>query len=703
MDKRTFHCRRTRRAAILAGLILFGWFELWKDWEPIKRVGSRSFTLARKTPWSKVPTQWVGGGGSVPLPSLMVQDEAHTVSQPLQQPKFFDDDLPDVIRIPFEEAVKDVELEGWEDEWFSTGNYNKGQFGQLAEPKLDFVYNWVNGSDEAFRRSLHTYEQQSPLNDAQGVWLSRHGMNRYRDWDELRFSLRSLNSYAKKFINKIQLLVNSVEDYESASGIVDTLPQRPDWLRDNDETNGIVQILGQESFFGEKEKACLPTFNSLSIESQIYMTPSTTDHMVALSDDMFLGMEHAASDFYSPLFGPVMAFKTDHYNAKSLSKGSMPSFGEKPFAYYTSYLLNHRFGERNRHVQAHFAHSVSRAVMREAMASFPRPSMHGACQRFRGEDKYQIYPWFASFHYSIERFREALLWSFVALRSDADADDYLDYAERSRLLAAIEVGQRQFAGRDAPSASSPAETGAEAEAEAAVAAAAETTTTTTTTRTRTTRTTTTIAPTGLRDRMYLKVAQMLRGAGLQPPKVNVNVLWTAIDGPQTIHKVKCDGFHVDKCLGDSFASPLSDDGAGSRNPDFAVSNVFARLAHEHPACGDCLLKFALAAVPRGLEPLLPPADARPADRDVIVRALKKYQHTVVDTDTMKFFMVKDSEQARAELLERTIERGAAFGQWCFNDDVMTESAEEVDKVRGIMRRVFETLWPERTAWERTEL
>ncbi|KAI1284030.1 hypothetical protein F5Y07DRAFT_407533 [Xylaria sp. FL0933] len=662
MEKRTFHFRRNRRLAFLAISILLGWLELWKNWELIKLAGSRSLLLSRKTSWPKVPAQWATGGDSAILPKLAVQDETGVISQILEQSKPFYDDLPDVIRIPFEEAVKDVELAGWEDEWFSSGHYNKNRFGLLTEPKLDFVYNWVNGSEEAFKRSMHTYEQQSPLNDAQGIWMSQHSMNRYRDWDELRYSLRSLNAHAKGFINKIQLLVNSVRGNGAASDGADMLPQRPIWLSDDDETKGVIQVLGQESFFGEKEKECLPTFNSL--KSQIYMTPSTTDQMVALSDDMFLGMDHAASDFYSPLFGNVMAFKSDHYNAKSLSKGSMPSFGEKPFAYYTSYLLNHRFGERNRQVQAHFAHSVSRAVMSEAMASFPRPSMNGACQRFRGESLYQIYPWFAGFHYSIERFREVLIWSFIALRSDIDSNGYLDFEERSRLLAAIELGKHQFGKRDS----------------------------------------TVAPPPGLiyeRDRMYLKIAQLLQQAGLQPPKVNVNVLWTSMDGPATIRKVKCNTFSVDKCLGDSFESSLSDE--MSRNPDFTVSNVFARLSQAHPSCGDCLLKFALATVPRGLEPLLPPADTKPKDRDVIIKALKKYQHTIVDTDTMKFFMVKDAEQAKAELLERTIERGTAFGQWCFNDDVMTESPEEVDRVRSIMRRVFETLWPQRTAWERNEV
>lgn len=49
--------------------------------------------------------------------------------------------LPDVVRIPFEEAVKDVILHGWEDEWLSSANFNSQKFDSLQEPKLDFVYN----------------------------------------------------------------------------------------------------------------------------------------------------------------------------------------------------------------------------------------------------------------------------------------------------------------------------------------------------------------------------------------------------------------------------------------------------------------------------------------------------------------------------------------------------------------------------------
>ena len=297
--------------------------------------------------------------------------------------------------------------------------------------------------------------------------------------------------------------------------------------------------------------------------------------------------------------------------------------------------------------------------MRETMASFPRPAVQGACERFRGESQhYQIYPWYASFHYSIERFREVLLWSFIMTKSDVNGDGYLDWDERRSILDNIEPGWRLLAGSGS---SAPAKQDEN------------------------------------RVRMYYRMPQVLEDAGLEPPKANVNVLWTSIDGPETIRNLKCNDFEVDKCFGDSFGSPLSDE--ASQNPDFMASNLFSRLASQHGECGDCLLKFALASAERGLGPLLPPKSKK-QDREVVIKALKKYQHTIVDPDAMKFVMIKDAEQAETELLERTIKQGKAYGQYCLNDDVMTEDEEQVSKVAQTMTALFEELWPEKGRWER---
>jgi hypothetical protein len=237
--------------------------------------------------------------------------------------------LPEVIRIPFEEAVEDIRLQGWEDDWFSSASFDPREHGTLEEPKIDFVYNWVNGSDEGFKAVKHKYELNSPLNDNDGKWMAKHSVNRYRDWDELRYSFRSLDKYARTFINKVQVLVNLINVSKSNTTILQ--PQRPRWLKNDESTNQNVQVLSQEDFFDETQKECLPSFDSLSLETQIYNTPSTVDQLVALSDDMFLGAPHSAADFYSPLFGPMLAFKHNHYNVKDINKADIPTFGEKPY------------------------------------------------------------------------------------------------------------------------------------------------------------------------------------------------------------------------------------------------------------------------------------------------------------------------------------------------------------------------------------
>jgi hypothetical protein len=48
------------------------------------------------------------------------------------------DALPDMVFVPFEDAITDVNLSGWEDLWVSKARYTGPK---LAEPMIDFVYN----------------------------------------------------------------------------------------------------------------------------------------------------------------------------------------------------------------------------------------------------------------------------------------------------------------------------------------------------------------------------------------------------------------------------------------------------------------------------------------------------------------------------------------------------------------------------------
>lgn len=52
------------------------------------------------------------------------------------------DTLPDLLFVPFEDAVKDVEMMGWEDLWVADARY---EGPNLPEPRIDFVYNCTYG------------------------------------------------------------------------------------------------------------------------------------------------------------------------------------------------------------------------------------------------------------------------------------------------------------------------------------------------------------------------------------------------------------------------------------------------------------------------------------------------------------------------------------------------------------------------------
>lgn len=325
-------------------------------------------------------------------------------------------------------------------------------------------------------------------------------------------------------------------------------------------------------------------------------------------------------------------------------------FGEKPFLIYTSWLLNRRFGERKRKGQIHFGHSISRSVTREAINSFPRPAMQSACQRFRGETGFQLYSWYVTFHYTIERHREALLWSYIMIRSDTDQNGNLGWQERQAIMEDLEEGMIKE------------------------------------------------GQPGFRKRMFYNMNEALESVGLEAPKVNVDVQWTSLDGPAAINNIECFEFNVNECLAPGFSTPLSDE--HNKNHVFSTASIFDRVTRQHPKCGDCLIKLLLNRVQKGLSPLLPHADTQAEDRATVIKALWKYQYTIVDPDAF-FVMITDAEQVENVLFKRLVKRKGKVGQLCLNDDVNTEEETAVANVRKVMIKLLETMVPEPSRFEKT--
>ena len=99
------------------------------------------------------------------------------------------------------------------DEDYCSPNY-KNNIGHrsfaehLCYPEIDAVYTWVNGSDPVWLKEMLFYKSQldskrSDLSDS----VDSFSQSRFRDNDELRYSLRSIEKFAP-WIRKIFIVTN---------------------------------------------------------------------------------------------------------------------------------------------------------------------------------------------------------------------------------------------------------------------------------------------------------------------------------------------------------------------------------------------------------------------------------------------------------------------------------------------------------------
>jgi hypothetical protein len=283
--------------------------------------------------------------------------------------------------------------------------------------------------------------------------------------------------------------------------------------------------------------------------------------------------------------------------------------------------------------------------MREAIEAFPRPEIRSACKRFRGEPGFQLYSWYVANHYLIERHREVLLWGYIMLRSDLDRDGILSWEERQTIVAELAAGAKN-AGKSS-----------------------------------------------FRRKIFYHVPSMLKQAGLRPPQVNTNSLWTSLDGPQSIRDADCSEFVIDECLAPGF---LTDDSPASKmNPTFSSAVIFDRLARQVPRCGDCLLKGLLQQTQSGLGPLLPHKGSQDADRELVVKAAMRYKYVVVDPSDTLFVMITDADQIDSTLYRHYVKDQKPLpGQMCLNDDVVTTDDQELQDIQSALIDLLAGLFPE---------
>lgn len=123
--------------------------------------------------------------------------------------------------------------------------------------KIDVVYTWVT-YDDRLRDEIYKLKGEEKNDNS--------NPNRYITNDELKYSLRSLETFAD-WIHKIYIVVHD--------------HQRPSWLQETKK----LKIIKHSDIIPLKY---LPTYNSLCIESFLYRIPNLTEKYIYFNDDLLL-------------------------------------------------------------------------------------------------------------------------------------------------------------------------------------------------------------------------------------------------------------------------------------------------------------------------------------------------------------------------------------------------------------------------------
>jgi hypothetical protein len=142
---------------------------------------------------------------------------------------------------------------------------------------VDIVYLWVDGKDLGWRAKRRQALMQLSDDGSEAIAKFGNVEGRFRDNDELLYSLRALEKFFPKH-GHIYLVTDG---------------QTPDWLKESDR----MTLVDHRELIPE---ASLPTFDSSNIESYIHRIPGLTERYFYFNDDVFLGAPLSLDDWFWP-------------------------------------------------------------------------------------------------------------------------------------------------------------------------------------------------------------------------------------------------------------------------------------------------------------------------------------------------------------------------------------------------------------------
>jgi hypothetical protein len=221
---------------------------------------------------------------------------------------------------------------------------------------VDAVYLWVDGADPAWAAKMQSHRPES-----ERVVTVDAQPERFRDFEELRYSLRSLDMYAP-WIRTIYLVTDG---------------QRPHYLEFDDPR----LVLVDHSEITEPDY--LPMFNSDAIVTWLHRIPGLSEHFLYLNDDCFFGRDTTPATFFHPS-GLLKVFPS------TVSRPAGPVIDDEPMAQAKAKLtrarIEERFGRTISHVMRHTPHPMTRAMVQRVIDEYPDDIERTRRSRFRRTD-----------------------------------------------------------------------------------------------------------------------------------------------------------------------------------------------------------------------------------------------------------------------------------------------------------------------------
>ncbi|CDW97404.1 hypothetical protein [Sporisorium scitamineum] len=284
-------------------------------------------------------------------------------------------------------------------QWVSTGTVcnNPPNFWSRQD-RLDLVWTWNNATLTSSQSNDKKHSASSDL---------------------LRYSFRSAQRYMQSGFGTVTLLTPDVPSTTAAA------PSKPHQVACADESG-----LGKDS--GSHASTVASSTSASTSLLLAAVAPELSDVRLAISPHHIFAAQVSSTDFWSPLYGSVFRLSAEAEadnipTTQPDAVGTLP--GDAPIIRANA-LLTQRFGSRPRRKLLDLPQPFSKAVVAEMQQTWPKVlSLFASTSASTPVDLAALHA-----HYTVERHREALLWSFLVAKHDRDADGVYSNQEAAALL-----------------------------------------------------------------------------------------------------------------------------------------------------------------------------------------------------------------------------------------------------------------------------